>query len=79
MLQEAHSTFCELDYVFLSDHLLDGRMALRLLATRLCGGCPARPKLERTGTRSFISAVDTKSDCTVSLVAGIIPRQLTFP
>ena len=39
------------DGIFLGHHFIDGRMALLLLATLLCGSHSAGPKLERKGLR----------------------------
>lgn len=39
--------FVNVDGVFSSHHLTDGRVALLLLAILLCGRHSARPKLER--------------------------------
>lgn len=50
---EAHSMdmLVNVDGIFLGHHFIDGRMALLLLATLLCGSHSAGPKLERKGLR----------------------------
>lgn len=53
----------------------------RLLATLLCGGRSARPKLERTSTRSLFHFCSRHKIWLyfLSLVAGIIPLHLAYP
>ena len=55
-LLEAHAmdALVNVDGVLSGHHLVDGRTALLLLATLLCGSHSAGPKLERTGARDCL-------------------------